>query len=309
VVSQITGNIRTINEKVVRQSAAAEGTNTAMEQVTDNIGRLSSSVDVQSESVSRSSEAIEKMLASIQGVTRTLIQNAENVEALISVSNVGRAGLQQVSQEIGEITRESEGLLEINAVMENISSQTNLLSMNAAIEAAHAGEAGRGFAVVAGEIRKLAENSSRQSKTISQVLKKIKTAIDTITISVATLLDNFQAIEDRVHVVSEQESNIRGAMEEQGQGSRQILEEVEKLNEVTRQVKEGSSHMLAGSKDVIRESKTLETATGEIAAGIQDVNNGAEHINSTVNRVSGISGITKQHIQTLFTEVSKFKVE
>jgi methyl-accepting chemotaxis protein len=121
--------------------------------------------------------------------------NKSNVTKLIQTSEVGRTGLQEVSSDIQEIVRESEGLLEINGVMENIASQTNLLSMNAAIEAAHAGEAGKGFAVVADEIRKLAESSTEQSKTISAILSKIKESIDKIMTSTNEVLQNFDVIE------------------------------------------------------------------------------------------------------------------
>jgi methyl-accepting chemotaxis protein len=110
--------------------------------------------------------------------------------------------------------------------MENIASQTNLLSMNAAIEAAHAGETGKGFAVVAGEIRKLAESSRLQSKTIGDVLKKIKASIDKITKSTENVLTKFEAMDSGVKTVVNQEENIRNAMEEQGQGSRQVLNSV-----------------------------------------------------------------------------------
>jgi methyl-accepting chemotaxis protein len=308
-ISGITGNIRGIHEKVTNQSASVTQTNATMEQVTANIGKLSENVEVQTESVSQSSSAVEEMLANIQSVTQTLIRNAENVEQLISVADLGRNGLQGVSEEIKEIARESEGLLEINAVMENIASQTNLLSMNAAIEAAHAGEAGRGFAVVADEIRKLAESSGAQSKTISQVLKKIKTAIDSITGSTNTVLEHFQAIDERVRTVSQQEANIRSAMEEQGQGSQQILEAIGRLNDITLMVKQGSSEMLQGSRDVIKESRNLERASGEIASGVNEMYNGADQINAAVNRVSEISNENREHINTLFSEVSKFKVE
>jgi methyl-accepting chemotaxis protein len=249
------------------------------------------------------------MLANVQSVTQTLIRNAENVHELITVSDEGRTSLQKVSQDIQEIARESEGLLEINAVMQNIASQTNLLSMNAAIEAAHAGEAGKGFAVVADEIRKLAVNSGEQSKTISTVLKKIKTAIDTITVSTNTVLEKFQAIDDRVKTVSQQEANIRSAMEEQGQGSQQVLEAIGKLNELTQMVKQGSQEMFTGSKEVIQESNNLEKATGEITGGMNEMAAGADQINIAVNRVSEISIKNKEHIQTLFTEVSRFKTD
>jgi methyl-accepting chemotaxis protein len=215
----------------------------------------------------------------------------------------------EVSTDIQEIARESEGLLEINAVMENIASQTNLLSMNAAIEAAHAGEAGKGFAVVADEIRKLAESSAEQSKTISGVLKKIKGSIDKIIKGTDNVLLKFEAIEGGVKTVSDQTQNIRSAMEEQEIGSRRILEVISALNEITRQVKSGSVEMLDGSKEVIQESKNLEMATQEITNGMNEMAAGAEQINAAVTRVNAISGQNKENIDVLVQEVSKFKVE
>jgi methyl-accepting chemotaxis protein len=308
-VNEITANIKSIKSRVINQSAGVTETNATMEQITVNIDKLKGHVDRQSESVSQSSSAIEEMLANINSVTQTLVNNSGNVRELLESSEVGRSGLQGVATDIQEIARESEGLLEINAVMENISSQTNLLSMNAAIEAAHAGEAGKGFAVVADEIRKLAENSGEQSKTISMVLKKIKDSIDKITKSTDSVLNKFEAIDRGVRTVSDQEENIRNAMEEQSAGSKQILEAVGQLNEVTQMVKSSSEEMLEGSRQVIAESKNLEVVTLEISNGITEMAAGAEEINVAVNRVNSISGENKENINVLVREVSKFKVE
>jgi methyl-accepting chemotaxis protein len=308
-VNEITANIRSIKGRVINQSASVTETNATMEQITINIEKLNKLVDRQSNSVAQSSSAIEEMLANIQSVSQTLSKNAGNVKELIESSEVGRSGLQEVAEDIQEIARESEGLLEINAVMENIASQTNLLSMNAAIEAAHAGEAGKGFAVVADEIRKLAENSGEQSKTIATVLKKIKDSIDKITKSTGSVLNKFEAIDNGVRTVSDQEENIRNAMEEQSAGSKQILEAIGQLNEVTRMVKDGSTQMLEGSEQVIHESKNLEAATQEISSGMNEMAAGADQINTAVNRVNTISGKNKQSVNILVGEVAKFKLE
>jgi methyl-accepting chemotaxis protein len=308
-INEITANIQSIKGRVLNQSASVTETNATMEQITVNIDKLSGHVDRQSGSVSQSSSAIEEMLANIQSVTQTLIKNAGNVKELIEASEVGKTGLQDVAADIREISRESEGLLEINAVMENIASQTNLLSMNAAIEAAHAGEAGKGFAVVADEIRKLAESSGEQSKTISTVLKKIKDSIDKITKSTDNVLNKFEAIDRGVKTVSEQEENIRNAMEEQGAGSKQILEAVGQLNDVTQMVKDGSGEMLEGSRQVIQESKNLELTTQEITNGMNEMAIGADQINVAVNRVNTITGENKENIDVLVREVAKFRVE
>jgi methyl-accepting chemotaxis protein len=232
-VNEITANIQSIKSRVLNQSASVTETNAIMEQVVTNINKLNGHVENQSRNISQASSAIEQMVANINSVTGTLVNNAANVNTLKEASEVGRTGLQEVATDIQEIARESEGLLEINSVMENIASQTNLLSMNAAIEAAHAGEAGKGFAVVADEIRKLAESSGEQSKTIGNVLKKIAESIKKITKSTGNVLAKFEAIDSSVKTVAEQEENIRNTMEEQGEGSKQILQSAGDLNELT----------------------------------------------------------------------------
>jgi methyl-accepting chemotaxis protein len=308
-VNEITANIQNIKQRVLNQSAGVTQTNAIMEQITDNIGRLNGHVERQSSSVAQSSSAIEQMLANIQSVTGTLVKNVDSVNELMEASAVGRTGLQGVAGDIREIASESEGILEINAVMENIASQTNLLSMNAAIEAARAGETGKGFAVVAAEIRKLAENSSAQSQTIGAVLKKIKGSIDKITRSTDNVLEKFEAIENGVKTVSNQEENIRNAMEEQGSGSKQILEAIAQVNDITRLVKDGSEEMLGGSREVITESKNLEKATVEITGGMNEMASGANQVNAAIHRVNELTGQNRDNIDALVREVSRFKVE
>ncbi|MDR2717838.1 MAG: methyl-accepting chemotaxis protein [Treponema sp.] len=307
-VNEITANIQSIKGKIINQSASVSETHATMEQLTVNIHKLNEHVENQSSHVSQASSAIEEMMANIRSVTGTLVNNAGNVKTLKEASEVGRAGLQDVASDIQEIARESEGLLEINAVMENIASQTNLLSMNAAIEAAHAGDAGKGFAVVADEIRKLAESSSEQSKTIGTVLKKITGSITKITHSTENVLNKFEAIDLGVKIVSEQEENIRNAMEEQGEGSKQVLRSAGSLSEITRQVKGGSQEMLDGSKEVMHESQNLEKVTQEITGGMNEMASGAEQVNTAVNQVNEISVKNREAIETLMQEVSRFKV-
>jgi methyl-accepting chemotaxis protein len=307
-ISEITGNIQSITSQTGRQQASVAHTGVIVERVVKNIETLNSQIQKQTERVTESSSAVEQMLANIQNVTQTLVKNEEYVDKLSEASERGHASLRDISADIQEIARESAGLLEINAVMKNIASQTNLLSMNAAIEAAHAGEAGRGFAVVADEIRKLAESSSGQSKTINDVLKKIKDSIEKISKSTGAVLLKFEAINEGVRQVTDQDANVRAAMEEQGQGSKNILESTGWLNEITDEVQKSAHGMLEGSQEVMKESDALERITEEIRTGMREIVSEVEQIDSTVQRVNAISMNNKQQIERLTREVSRFKV-
>ena len=121
----------------------------------------------------------------------------------------GKRDIEGVVNNIWEVSKESERLMGISQVIQDIASQTNLLSMNAAIEAAHAGGAGKGFAVVAGEIEKLAKSSAGQAKTVSLVLKGIKDSTEGITHAARGVLSEFESIEGEIKTVTHQEFGIR----------------------------------------------------------------------------------------------------
>jgi methyl-accepting chemotaxis protein len=308
-INKINSNIDSMRGKVLTQADKVNGAASAMDRIIGRLDKLNNHIAIQADSVAQSSSAIEEMLASIHSVTETLVKNTTNIKSLAESSVASRADIQKVSAEFQEIARESEGLLEINSVMQNIASQTNLLSMNAAIEAAHAGESGKGFAVVADEIRKLAENSGQQSKTISAVLKKIKTSIDAITKSTANVLERFGVIEQEVKTVSDQETQIRSAMEEQEIGSRHILEAVTQLNSVTDLVQSASSEMTAESQEVLKQSGDLKHITADVAGSMDEMTGSMTHINDAVTRVKEISQENKQNISVLSGDIARFKVE
>ena len=307
-MNEISANIQSIKTRMLNQSASVSQTNATMENITGNINKLNGHVEQQSSTVSEGSAAIEEMVANIESVIQTLRKNSENVNDLRGASDLGRTSLAAVTDDIQTIARESEGLMEINSVMENIASQTNLLSMNAAIEAAHAGDAGKGFAVVADEIRKLAENSSEQSKIIGSVLKKMKSSIEKISLSTNDVSTKFETIDKSVKTVAEQEDNIRASMEEQGQGSKQILQAVSRISDITDLVKSGSHEMLEGAKEVIKEADNLQRLTSEISSGMNEMATGTEQVDKAVANVNGLTQNNKDEIDALIKEVSKFKV-
>jgi len=309
-VDRISVNFDGMKGKMGRQEESAAEADKAVAKIKDNIDNLNKLIEEQSESINTSSSSVEEMTANIHSVTKTLVENSKNVKELTEASENGKAGVQAVAEKIQEITRQSEGLLEINSVMENIASQTNLLSMNAAIEAAHAGEVGKGFAVVAGEIRKLAESSSNQSKSTTDMLKKIKASIDGITASSNDVLSRFDVINAKVKTVSTREEDIRNAMEEQESGGKQILDSMGRLKEISETVKKGAGEMLASGDNLNRQTRDFIKISKDSMSGMNDIVNGAmQEIKSAVTVVDEMSAENNKNFEDLKTESTKFKVE
>ncbi|GHV76245.1 hypothetical protein AGMMS49942_10660 [Spirochaetia bacterium] len=308
VIGRINAGTRDMKLKSANQAEGVVKTNATMGQVIVNIENLNGHIEQQAESISKSSASIEQMIANITSITASLTRNEQDLQRLREASAQGNSALQKVSADIQEVSKESERLLEINKVIQNIASKTNLLAMNAAIEAAHAGDVGRGFAVVADEIRKLAESSSEQAKTVSAVLKNIKDALGGIGARALASLKQFEDIDTGFVTVSAQQMQIRSAMEQQDAGNKEILRAMEISNEITRNVRDNSAEIQSGSREIVGEARNLETLTGEVTNSINEIASGIDDINSTIERTGEISRTNNRDIEELLQEIGKFRI-
>ena len=248
------------------------------------------------------------MVKSVSSITETLTQSDEAVKKLVRATADGKKTLMDSNTVTQKIAEESGSLIEASNVIQHIASQTNLLAMNAAIEAAHAGEAGKGFAVVADEIRKLAEESSVQGKTISTTLKALSGEIETIAASSKMVEDKFNVIFELSDQVKGMSNALMETMHEQEQGGRKVLTAMSIINAVTTEVQEGSREMLKGGEGVAQEMSKLDELTGIITDSMNEMASAATQINSTIQEVSAVSQKNKYSIDTLAHEVGKFKV-
>ena len=307
-VNQISANIKSIKGQTVNQSASVTETSSTMEQISLGINRLNELINEQAANISESSSSINELIKNMDDTTRTLIQNAENITRLTETSESGKAALDKITNAIQSVAEESRGLLEISSVISNIAGETNLLAMNAAIEAAHAGDTGKGFAVVADEVRKLAESSADQTKTIEAALQKITASIDVVSQYSSEVVEKFISIEKEIATVSQQEHSIRITMEEQSANSKNVLNSITTLNDLTQKVQKSSYEMLEGSSQVTHEAKNMNVITQEISGGMNEMAAGADQITESVNTVNTLAVDTKNSIDALNAEVSKFKV-
>ena len=307
-VHQISANIDGVKQQALTQAASVTETAATIEEIIRTIKQLNGSIENQAASVAESSSAIEQMVGNIASITQTLDKTNDAVKTLASATADGKetvSGANSVTQRIAE---ESGGLLEASNVIQHIASQTNLLAMNAAIEAAHAGEAGKGFAVVADEIRKLAEESSTQGKTITSTLKVLSGEIEALSASAKTAEEKFNAIFALSEQVKTMSQNLMDAMREQENGSKEVLTAIRDINMVTNQVNDGSAEMLRGGENVAQEMQKLDELTRVITDSMNEMASGAVQISNAVQEVNAISQKNKQSIENLSAEVGKFKV-
>lgn len=304
----IRDKVADVKERTSAQSLGSCEASAAIGQIARNLDQLNECVETQSASVVQASAAIAQMVESVGFVSKNLGINAGNVEELSSLSDEGRSELESVSSLIRQITKDTESILEISGIIQDIASQTNLLSMNAAIEAAHAGDSGRGFAVVADEIRKLAESSGSQAKTASVVLKKVHGSMAGLDSATGGLLRKFGTIDSKIRAFAESERDIRNAMDEQSRGNGEIVVAMNSLGGISETVKIGSAEMVIGAKEALHESSGLNASAELIASRAKDMEYRAEIILESSKSVHGLCDENKACAEALLLEIGRFKV-
>ena len=307
-VNQISANIDGVKQQALTQAASVTETAATIEEIVRTIKQLNNSIETQAASVAQSSSSVEEMVANIASIGQTLGKTDEVIKSLTTATGDGKATLVTSNAVTQKIAEESGSLMEASSVIQHIASQTNLLAMNAAIEAAHAGEAGKGFAVVADEIRKLAEESSMQGKTITTTLKMLSGEIESLSASSKTVEAKFNAIFTLAEQVKEMSARLTEAMREQENGSKEVLTAIKSINTVTIEVQAGSEEMLKGGEGVAEEMQKLDGLTRVITDSMNEMASGAVQINNAVQEVSEITQRNKRSIQNLADEVGKFKV-
>ncbi|CEM62911.1 methyl-accepting chemotaxis protein [Treponema phagedenis] len=308
-IKQITVNINGVNNKVIHHATSIHETTDTMQDMTKGLGHLSAKIDTQAVAVTESSAAIEEIVANIESVTRILEKNSLLIKKLEDKAEEVKLTTMNSAAVTQEISNESDSLIEAGNVIQHIASQTNLLAMNAAIEAAHAGEAGKGFAVVADEIRKLAEESGSQGKNITAVLKKLKTKIDAVAADSIRAEKLFQESFDLTTAVKNQEEVIMNAMYEQRQGSAQVLQAVSEINSITDEVKNGSFELRDECNQVLVKMKNLTEIAETINNSVREMSAGTGQINEAAYTVESVTKETNTSIKKLTDEMTKFKVE
>ena len=301
-------SIGSVKSVVMNQAAGVEETQSTVNSIAQKIHQQDTSIETLASSVTQASAAIEEMVANIHSVSEILKKNTSTVMSLGNAAAEGQKTVENAVAVSKRIYQESEGLLEASEIIKHIAEQTNMLAMNAAIEAAHAGDAGRGFAVVADEIRKLAEDSSAQSLGITTRLKELGTSINEVSENTQQVEKQFDVIYDFANSVQDQEAVIMRAMQEQTEGSGQVMDAMRMIHEITYSVNDSSTAVLQSSKEIGVEMQRLVEVTTSITNLMNDMADNADEVTRALGAID--DSVVKNMIvmNELVEEVAIFKV-
>jgi methyl-accepting chemotaxis protein len=278
----------------IRASAAEqfEGTGrsaSSVEEIAKSVESVDKVIGDQAAAVSQASAAVEEMVGNIGSVFKSIESMAARFDEARAAVDEGRRAQELSGGLVRRISERSTSLHDANSAIAEIASRTNLLAMNAAIEAAHAGESGAGFSVVADEIRKLAESAARQSRTIGGDIGEVQKNIGEMVGASDLLGQAFERVSARIGETNNLVSELRNSMSEQREGSTQIFDVLESLRSVTREVK-------TGSDDIAKETRSLVTAVEELRNSSEDIKKSMEEMAGTVETLEGDAGRTAEEV-------------
>ena len=307
-IKQISDNSSELADQAKTQLETVSLTVDTMGKMSSITNQLSAQIHDQNNDLSQSSAAVEEMISNIKSITENIDKFGNSFNQLSSDSEDGKNKIENVINLIESVSAESKKLLDTNKVIEDVAQQTNLLAMNAAIEAAHAGEAGKGFAVVAEEIRKLSESTTKQSHYIKQTLSSVIENINEVTNAATSAGLTFGEIVNQISSDDSLITEIRSSMEEQSIGSKQIVDALGNIKETTHTIIENSKQMNSGIENVVAQVKELENAAKNLSSKTDEIKKSTQIINSNANKLIGMASENKKFAKELSAQTEKYIV-
>ncbi len=307
-MNQMSTNIAFVNKEVKTQTESVENSTKTITSISNDIESFDNLIQNQAASVTEASAAVEQMIGNISSVDKSVIQLVNEFSQLQENAINGINKNTIVNVLIQKISEQSAAMLEANTIVRNIASQTNMLAMNAAIEAAHAGVAGQGFSVVADEIRRLAENSGEQSKKMSNELTEIQNNIDSVVHAASESEVSFSNVSEKINLTGSLLKQIHDAMQEQDIGSKQILDALRNMNDNTSTVRNASRNMSRDGESILNDANTIKETMTNIKQTIEQINSGTNFITSNTENLTLISETLSKAITKINNDVDKFKV-
>jgi methyl-accepting chemotaxis protein len=279
------------------------------ESIVGSIGTISDHTEDQSAAADESSAAIEEMEASLRRIAEIISSRQEDLKQLSAATRQGQEQGKIATETISSVAADIDRLNEILSVIATVASQTSLLSMNAAIESAHAGAAGRGFAVVAEEIRKLAETTTDRSKEIRQNLKtiigKIKAAEEVSLRNYAGLEETASRLDNFVSAMQE----VQQSTAEVSTGSREVLSAATELSGSVGRSRESAQEILSAIRDIEQNVQSVDEFSGKLNGRVAEMLDHSGSILKTVEQVATIQQTSGRHIRELGKRVDRFTTE
>ncbi len=277
-----------LNQALLEVSEAVQATASASSQISSSTEEMAAGSQEQSAQLTEIAGAVEEM-------TKTIVETSKNASIVadnskIANNSVGKGALkinetkkgmekivssaQETAKIISSLSVKSDQIGEITQVINDIADQTNLLALNAAIEAARAGEQGRGFAVVADEVRKLAERTTKATKEIADTIKTIQNEAKAADNS---MLGAGQSVKEGMDLTKEVAEVLN-----------EILDANSKVSDMVNQVAAASEEQSSAAEQISKNIESISSVTNQSAAGTQQIAHAAEDLNQLTNRLESL---------------------